>query len=394
MLCGRGKPSPPAPLPQRGRGAGGEGLRVFRLILFFLLTSRFVLAQPKPPAPNKIPTISAEKYEAQLERAVAQLKSVESQKRRVIKPILGNISQPQKVRRGDGATLTTNGGEWMRRADDATKGAKPNGNLSRAKVRQTREAIETYLKETRAWRTSGYEAPDAQSIIVQLERTKQIRTGPTQWEAFSASVMRGLAAMWKALTKWLDGILPSAPSGGKMPNINPKVIETIFYMTIGALVLLLLYLMWRALRGRIGKRGAKREVRFLGGEDAELLQLPPDELKARAASFAAAGNFREALRHRFISLLVTLDTHGIWRYDTRRTNWEHIATLRAGTRSTPALVPVVEPLSTLTRRFDRVRYGQAECSRDEWMRFDLDAAGAENAAISVGAVAVGGRATT
>jgi hypothetical protein len=107
----------------------------------------------------------------------------------------------------------------------------------------------------------------------------------------------------------------------------------------------------------------------LEGEDAQLLLLPPTELRSRADEYAAQGNFREALRHRYLALLVQLDTRGVWRYDARRTNWEHIAALR---RQENKQI-LVSPLSELTRRFDRVRYGGAACDIEQWQQFDADA---------------------
>jgi hypothetical protein len=109
-------------------------------------------------------------------------------------------------------------------------------------------------------------------------------------------------------------------------------------------------------------------VRYLQGEDAELLLLPPEELRQRAEGFAANGDYRQALRHLYLSLLLQLDSRGVWRYDTRRTNWEHIRALRRS----PQSAALIEPLSDITRRFDRVRYGDAACDAGEWNRFATD----------------------
>jgi hypothetical protein len=124
------------------------------------------------------------------------------------------------------------------------------------------------------------------------------------------------------------------------------------------------FFVWRAIGGRWRRDAVKREVRF-AGEDAELLQLPPDELRERAQRLAANGDYAAALRHLYIALLLTLDTRGVWRYDTRRTNWEHIHALR----KKPTAAPLITPLSTLTRHFDRVRYGNAPCTENDWTRF-------------------------
>ena len=108
---------------------------------------------------------------------------------------------------------------------------------------------------------------------------------------------------------------------------------------------------------------------MLEGEDQALLRLPPDELLDRAQAFASQNNFREALRHRYLSLLLLLDARGVWRYDRRRTNWEHIARLK----SSNAAQSGVQSLSDLTLRFDRVRYGNESCDQNAWLQFDQDA---------------------
>ncbi|HEX8465660.1 MAG TPA: DUF4129 domain-containing protein, partial [Abditibacterium sp.] len=118
----------------------------------------------------------------------------------------------------------------------------------------------------------------------------------------------------------------------------------------------------------------KSRVAELEGEDAQLLLLPPDELRLRAEEYAARGEFREALRHRYLALLLQLDARGVWRYDARRTNWEHIAGLRRSESKTA----LVAPLSDLTRRFDRVRYGGAPCDQGQWADFNSDTQNLEN----------------
>ncbi|MBV9470750.1 MAG: DUF4129 domain-containing protein, partial [Abitibacteriaceae bacterium] len=154
----------------------------------------------------------------------------------------------------------------------------------------------------------------------------------------------------------------------------PHLIWILFITTLLALLSVIGYFAWRALRGRYRRVEARREVRFLEGDDAELLGLPPDELKERARQWAREGNFPEALRHLYISLLLRLDARGVWHYDTRRTNWEHIT----GLRQNASRSALVQPLSDLTRRFDRVRYGNALCTGDDWTRFAHDVESVEN----------------
>jgi hypothetical protein len=241
-----------------------------------------------------------------------------------------------------------------------------------------------------------YEAADAQDIMRQLESTGQIRTGPTPWQKMwtdlTKRIGQGLTKMLETIAGWLNGGGQTTP---RAPDIDPRWIKFLFYSTVLSLLAVLGYLLWRTLGGRLGREGARREVRYLQGEDAELLLLPPDELRQRADRFAADGNFRQALRHLYLSLLLQLDNCGIWRYDTRRTNWEHIR----GLRRTPQGAALIEPLADITRRFDRVRYGDQPCSAQDWTRFADDVEGVQqlangnNAHATASAMAEAGSAT-
>ncbi|HEX8832823.1 MAG TPA: DUF4129 domain-containing protein, partial [Abditibacteriaceae bacterium] len=56
-----------------------------------------------------------------------------------------------------------------------------------------------------------------------------------------------------------------------------------------------------------------------------------------------------------------------------RTNWEHLGALRGAATT----APLVAPLAELTRRFDRVRYGNARCSQADWQIFESDVSAVE-----------------
>jgi hypothetical protein len=201
-----------------------------------------------------------------------------------------------------------------------------------------------------------------------LEKSGEIRTGPLWWQKVVADVQKSIADAFAALTKWLNSLFPTPTA---RPNVSAgidKWLWFLFYGLVLAILAAVLWFVWRAFGGKWGRRTVRREA-VLQSEDAALLLLPLDELRARAEDFAAAGNFREALRHRYLSLLLQLDARGVWRYDARRTNWEHI-TLLGRSESKRALVA---PLGDLTRRFDRVRYGGAPCDDEHWRGFESDA---------------------
>jgi hypothetical protein len=317
-------------------------------------------AKSVPPRSTPPPPVSVTSYRTELQLTINQLKQLENKPTRRITPILQTLSNPRAVRRSDGKIQSVSGSEWSRWAQPS------NTSATRSEVKRLRSAVELRLRALDAWSMSTYAPADAQAIMRQLEGSGQIRTGPTWWQQKIADFNKWWRTAWQKLMRWLEGLFPSA-APQKLPSIDPLWIKLFFYCTVFALLSLLAYLVWRAVGGRIGKQGTKRGV-FAEGEDAALLLLPPDELRERAHRFADAGDYREALRHLYISLMLTLDARGVWRYDARRTNWEHIRALR----NDPAQTNIVAPLSGVTRVFDRVRYGNADFQREEWLWFEQE----------------------
>ena len=363
------QPTPPT-LQPRLQSPGHATLCILHLALVLLLLVPSLQAAP-------VPTVGVETYRRQLQQAEAALKRMEAAPPRQLNKALQPLTKTQKVRRADGEQLTVNDEEWQRRLEDV------EGSATKAEIQEAREAVSARLKALDEWagprpasNGSAYTpASEAQTIVRQLEETGQIRTGPTRMQQMWYSVIKGMKDGFRAILRWLEGLFPrSAPVNTPSLNINPQVIWVLFGATVFAMLCVIGYFVWKAVGGRIGRRGARREVRYLEGEDLELLRLPPDELRERARRFARDGNYGEALRHLYISLLLCLDARGVWRYDTRRTNWEHIAALRTEINR----APLVRPLGELTRRFDRVRYGNARCTAEDWARFEQDVEDVEN----------------
>jgi hypothetical protein len=381
--------------------------RFFRLPVWLLLVAALAVAgqtapaqSPKPPA-----TVSVEAYRAELEDALTRLRRMENHRPRPLEPLLKQIIKDRRVKRADGATQDVQAEELARilsnlgpppapgptpvpRRRRATPAPTPTPvptpakasvpDASRIEVVRVRRALEARLKALDVWATPKdgvyYTSADAQAIVKQLEDTNQIRTGPSWWQLKMEEWQKAFDNWIKAIDNWFKGLFPSRPTPTvNTPNIDFSWVGYLFYGVVAALFALILFFLWRALAGRFGRRLVRRDV-VLEGEDAELLLLPPQELRSRAQIYADEGNFREALRHRYLSLLLVLDSRGVWRYDTRRTNWEHIGALRRE----EAHRPLIAPLSDLTRRFDRVRYGGAECTQSEWEQYDADAASLEN----------------
>jgi hypothetical protein len=369
---------------------------VKRFLLAFLLGACCSLARAQTPAPQpsasplatpaplplKTPsaktavatkTLSASAYRALLQNALDRLKKLEKHPPLDARPVLKPLDTPFLVKRADGQSQIVRGDEWNR----ILSGISGSGaaSMTRPEARSLEEMLGKHLKALDAWTTKRngayYAAFDAQKVVDDAVSSGRIRVAPPpaqQWAAdLNAAIGNAISNFWK----WLTSLLPKPTTpltGAKAPNL--AWLWFVFWGIMIALLGLLLFLAARALSGGsfsmwgIGRR-RRKGTEPLRDEDAALFGLAPEELRDRADAFAASGNFREALRHRFISVLVLLDARGTWRYDIRRTNWEHIA----GLRREEAKRPLVAPLSTLTRAFDRVRYGGAPCDEEGWNEF-------------------------
>jgi len=308
-----------------------------------------------------------------LQNALNGLKRQERRPPLDARPLLKPLDNSFLVKRDDGQSQKVSGNEWNRVLSgvDGTNPAK----LTRPQAHALEAQLSAHLNALGDWTTKRggayYSAFDAQKVVSDAVAKGQIRVSPPPAQQWLANINTSLGNAWNNFWKWLSGLLPTPKTpatGGSVPNLS--WLWFVFWAIMLALLGLLLFLAARALSGGsfslwgLGKRRPK-SADELRDEDAELFGLAPEELRDRADAFAASGNFREALRHRFISVLVLLDARGTWRYDIRRTNWEHIAGLRRdeGKRA------LVAPLSTLTRAFDRVRYGGEGCDEEGWNEF-------------------------
>jgi len=341
-------------------------------------TARAQFATPSPtaagPAPTPMP-LSARQHADELSRAEAGLRDQEGEQRRSFKPLDG-LENPRIVTRADGNKLEVGGDEWKQRRADAvsTDQGDRTPQVSRSEVEAARQAVQKRRQAVEAWAFppgGKYFQPDtsAKAAVLDWEKRRLIEIGPPAWQKAWLDFVRWAYDVLDRLSSWLDRLFKRSPNV-KPVHVDSKKIELVFYLLLAGVLAGAAYFTWRALGGRI-RRGRKgtRDV-MLEGEDQALLRLPPDELLDRANTFASQSNFREALRHRYLSLLLLLDARGVWRYDRRRTNWEHIARLKGAGAARAG----IDALSELTLRFDRVRYGNESCDQSTWLRFDQDAA--------------------
>jgi hypothetical protein len=114
------------------------------------------------------------------------------------------------------------------------------------------------------------------------------------------------------------------------------------------------------------------------GRSRAATRLPPEahreagwtaaQARAAAAEAAAAGDFRRAIRYRYLATMLALDEAGRLRFDRALTNREHL-------RRAPAALR--DPLRPLVLTFDRTWYGGHPAGADDYQTYAAQAVAVE-----------------
>lgn len=171
----------------------------------------------------------------------------------------------------------------------------------------------------------------------------------------------------RSALRWLAGELlrwtaRAVRAGGDAVPIGLAIAGVVGLAVVGLLVR-------RLLRGAVVANAAIQASQEAGPPRAA------DE-RARARALAAAGAYRQAIHHEYRAVLLWLDERDHLAFDGALTNRELLPRLTAA----PALAG---PFAALVDRFDRLWYGQADCSREEAAAFAALAAQVWRAAETV-----------
>lgn len=153
------------------------------------------------------------------------------------------------------------------------------------------------------------------------------------------------------LGQWLRSLF--SPSGEEAADHGPPGFllsrSAAWGMALGA-ALLLAFLLWRLLRRTpLTLRARTAPVSAAGEAMPDALSRPSEAWEQAAEAFAAKGQWRLALRARYLALLATLHHRRAIRYGRERTNGDYAAAL-AGSPAGP-------PFARLTLAFDEAWYG-------------------------------------
>jgi hypothetical protein len=156
--------------------------------------------------------------------------------------------------------------------------------------------------------------------------------------------------MLQAIQAFLDRLL-----GPVREASNPVILLTAIVVSL-AVVIGAALMLPRLVRGTIAGDANLAEALTIARPRAS------DEL-AQARALAQAGQLRRALHHQYRAVVLRLDEREHLPFDSTLTNRELVPRLTAA----PDLA---EPFAELVTRFDRLWYGQTDCSADEYAAFD------------------------
>jgi len=259
-----------------------------------------------------------------------------------MKALAGEASRPVAVARPEGVRVGADHG-WL------------TSHLGRALAapsrRSAKAALEVTAAEVAAYRAALAPAPRVDRARLRAVLARAVpaagagRRLPLQW----------LGKLLGRLMSWLEKLLSRLP---RRWGSAPRLLFWVIVGLAGAVLAAALGLAIRAIFGRFS-RGARapRPSVEVGRPWA-----PPDAdaVLDRARQAAAAGSYREAIRHLYLALLLKLDLAGLLSYQPSRTNWEYLRALRASGR-----LPTGE-VTSLTGIFDRKWYGGESAAASDY----------------------------
>jgi len=200
-------------------------------------------------------------------------------------------------------------------------------------------------------------APDARQLhrLNDILRRPPFVSSPNPWTSFLA---------------WLDGLIAASPLGSILDAIG-QFLNNLFAGGSGRaanwVALIVAGVIVAAAFVFAGNRILRPFVPQAAGPDddlnaAGLTRIDAAGARARAAALATAGEYREAVRYRYLATLLALDEAGRLRIDEATGNRDILRQARATPRLAEALTPVV-------RLFDLFLFGHVPVTRDDYEQY-------------------------
>lgn len=200
------------------------------------------------------------------------------------------------------------------------------------------------------------DAIDADAASAALERVlarEEFQPEPEEDQSTSLRqrVSDGIGNAITSALEWLSGKLGGSVGEGSPLSLVMSMLGIVVVVTIVAFAV-------QSVRRSMGP-GVTR----LADGDAEA-HYSSAEARAEAERLFAAGDYRAALRLLYLATLIRWEEAGRLRFERSLTNREVVA--RVTIQGDASLL---EQLTPLVERFDRVWYGGAACTSDDYRRF-------------------------
>jgi len=209
-----------------------------------------------------------------------------------------------------------------------------------APPKQLQGVFETVALTRATWLGNGHTEADLATLAQILSDPKYASPNRAGWPLWVQDLLRRLLDWMRALSF----------------SVNAPDLSQVWAIGLSALLVVLLFgAVWALRRSIVHDRLAASRRSAFEATNA-------DDALSRADAFAAAGDYRQAVRLLYLGTLLVLDEKGALRYDRALTNREYLARLRGRPELGSALASVVDV-------FDRVWYGEQPLAAEAFARY-------------------------
>ena len=198
-----------------------------------------------------------------------------------------------------------------------------------------------------------------------LAKVRRIKEGAEYRTPKNGSASTWFGRMLEGFSRWIQNTLRKMFGSGPnidAPNLNLSMPGWVIYVVWTLIAIVVLLAAWpliRLIRFRIERR--RRKAKGILDEEPERTK---SEYLTLGDEFAARGDFRGAIRMRYLAALKRFDEARVARFDRGETNWEHLARIR----SSPTL-PTGLDFRPATAAFDHYWYGFRPAGQADYDQF-------------------------
>ncbi len=243
--------------------------------------------------------------------------------------------------------------------DDLFDTATLQAALARLRAGDRKARAET-LDGLAGLRLAAEIAPDPRAP----EIARRVKSAPEYRTPAQGTGANWLSRAIRGFFDWLSDLF-KRKEPKNAPNLDvprfalPGWLVYVVYVLLAAAVLAAAWPLVRLIRFRIARRARRRK-----GVAEEEPERTKGEYLALGDDLAARGDFRAAIRMRYLAALKRFDEARVARFDRGETNWEHLARIRASATRPPDL-----DFYPATAAFDGYWYGSRPAARPDYDRF-------------------------